>query len=175
MMQIKTNSLLIISVFFLFVLFTNSAHCRELRDIDQIFTDLKSITITKNYVLVKGRWKKYAENKKADMNKPPRVNTVSITCNKNTMICFEAIAGIVTPKDHKMGGSSTFLKIEEINYRILKWSNDIIVAKNAESRVSDFILRISLQDKTAERYRGETKARGCESCDPEIFERWIIE
>ena len=168
-------SLLTISICFLLAFFSNTARCQDLRDADQIVTPPKTIKRVDQVVFVKGKWKEYAGNQKLDRNKPPLIHAVSITCDKDTMICREVIAGIVQTEDHRSNGRTAFLNIEEKDYRIGQWSDDIIVAKHIESDDSKFEIRISLKDETAERYFTETKPRACAVCDPEGFEWWVME
>jgi hypothetical protein len=143
-------------------------------EIDQVMSPLKSITNFDRYLLVEGRWKKISSTSKAKGNKPPKINTVHIVCDKGSMSCWETIAELATPQDVGFG-EQTFLHINQTGYKIIEWSQDLIYAKNTEYRVSDFELRIILKNSHAERYRRETRARGCSTCDPDIFEKWIIE
>ncbi len=163
-----------ISLFCLLFVSSQFARSGNPHEISQIMSPLKNITKSDNYLIIKGRWKKISSSSKIKGNKPPQINTVSITCTKESMTCWEVIAEIATPKDIGFG-EQTFLNIDETIYKIIQWSQDFIHAKNTEYRVSDFELRISLKNDSAERYRRETRARGCNTCDPNIFERWIIE
>jgi len=144
------------------------------KDVHKIVSTPKNITKYDNYVTIKGRWKKISGTSKIKGNKPPLINTVSIICEKESLKCREVIAVIATPNDIGFG-EQTFLNIDETIYKIIQWSQNVIHAKNTEYRVSDFELQISLEINSAERTRRETRDRGCNSCDPGIFEKWVIE
>jgi hypothetical protein len=80
---------------------------------------------------------------------------------------------LYTPEDQPKNPSS-FLSILPFEYSILDWSDETIRAKYA-ARVADFELKISLKDGFTERSFRETKARGFEKSDPNVFETWILE
>lgn len=163
-----------ISLFCLLFVSSQFARSGNSHEIDQIISPLKNITKSDNYLFIKGRWKKISSSSKIKGNKPPQINTVSIICHKESMNCLEVIAGIATPKDIGYGEQS-FLLIDRTIYRIIQWSQDFIHAKNTKYRVSDFELRILLKNDSVQRYRRETKARGCNTCDPDTFEQWSLE
>jgi hypothetical protein len=138
---------------------------------DQVLSPEKSVTEYGGYVFVLGRWKKTLGN--STFSNPPRINTVSISCNPQTMICEEIIAGLVT--QHEMGSLDKPLLVSTNNsYRIIDWKNNIIRAVYA-AFVADFELRISVKDKAVERRWRETKARGSETSDPKNYQNWILE
>jgi hypothetical protein len=57
---------------------------------DQIMSASKSFSSIDKHVFVQGRWKRTGGNMK--LNIPSRINTISITCDKNSMTCKEIIA-----------------------------------------------------------------------------------
>jgi hypothetical protein len=139
---------------------------------DQVKSHFKSITATDNdYVFVHGRWKRTAGN--TTLNKPPRINTVAVTCDKKIMTCKEIIAMLVTPQEEFMFEEPQ-LYVEETIYRVIDWANDTIRATYG-APVADFELRISVRDKMAERHWRETKAYGRDTSDAKNFENWILE
>lgn len=138
---------------------------------EQVQSHFKSITTINDYVFVKGRWNRTAGN--TTFHKPPRINTVYLTCDKKTMSCKETIAELLTPQEIS-GFEKPQLYIDENSYRILEWSNDIIRAVYL-APVANFELRISIKKKTAERYWQETKTRGVISSNANNFENWILE
>jgi len=89
------------------------------------------------------------------------------------MTCLEKTAVLATPEDSPIL-KEKFLYILDVNYRIINWSDDIINAKY-EALVADFEIRISLRDKFAERSFRETKARGSETANSNVYEHWILE
>ena len=138
---------------------------------EQVQSHFKSITATDNYVFVHGRWKRTAGN--TTFNKPPRINTVAVTCHKKTMTCKEIIAELVTPQEVS-GFEKPQLYIDENTYRVIDWTDDTIHATYG-APVGDFDLRISIRDKMAERHWRETKARGVKTSDTKNFENWVLE
>ena len=148
---------------------------------DQIFSKIispqKSIISSGNYVFVRGRWKKSEGTSKLKIIKPPIINTVDVACDKEAMTCLECVAQLITTKD--MGTIlgmeiPPMLTIETTIYKIIDWSDNTIIAK-ASFLASDYIIRISVKDRYAEMFRQETKARGDESADPNIYEKWLLE
>jgi len=175
MKNIQNYCTLILIVFILLGI-TSSAYSD-----DQLFSKIKSpqksVIASGDYVLVKGRWKKAGGTDKLNINKPPTINTVDVICDKGDMICWECIAQLVTTKDMGMLAKTKMspqLTVDTTIFKIIDWSDNTIIAK-ASFRASDYILRISIKDSYAERRRQETKARGNEHSDPDIFERWVLE
>lgn len=138
---------------------------------DKIESISKNIRSIDNYVFVQGRWKRIAGN--TTLKKPPRINTVSITCDKISMTCKEIIAELVTPEEESIFKTKQ-LFIDETTYKIADWSNEIILAKYI-APVADFDLKISIRDGIAERRWRETKARSSETSDPNIYAQWLLE
>ncbi len=137
---------------------------------DEISSPIKDIKLINNYVFVQGRWKKTTQTKYGIL---AQINSAYITCDKISMTCIEKTAVLSTPEDNPIL-TGKLLYIVDINYRIINWSNDIINAKY-EALMADFEIRISLRDKFAERSCRETKARGSETADPNVYEHWILE
>jgi hypothetical protein len=157
---------IVIAFVFIF-LFSLTCPCSEA---DEISSPTKDIRSFGNYVSIQGRWKKTT---KGNHHKLSRINSTYITCDKQSMTCLEKTAVLATPEDYPIL-KEKFLYILDINYRIINWSDDIIDAKN-EALVADFEIRISLRDKFAERSFRETKARGSETANPNVYEHWVLE
>ena len=138
---------------------------------NQIMSIAKDFSFIDKNVFVQGRWKRSGGNIK--LNIPPRINTISITCDKNSMTCKEIIASVVTPQEESLFEKPE-LFIAETIYQIVDWSNDVITAKY-EAPIADLELRISLKDKFAERRYRETKARGSKTSNPNNYLQWILE
>ncbi len=79
-----------------------------------------------------------------------------------------------TPEDTPKDISGAFLHVLLLDYNIIDWSGDTIRAKY-EGPVADIELRISVKDKVGERSYRETKSRGSEKSDPNVFQSWILE
>ncbi len=138
---------------------------------DQVDTYSKNIYESGDFVFVYGRWKRVAGNR--TLNKPPLINSVSITCDRQKSICEETIAEFVTAQDEPMLDNPKLL-IDKTTYRINDWRNGTIRATHG-AHVADFELRISVSDEIAERHWRETKARGSATSDPRVFANWILE
>lgn len=139
--------------------------------VENIKSPDKRLQLVDNYAFIEGRWKRAEGTSK--LIRMVRINTVSITCDKMNMTCRETIAQLVTTKDEPWVGNP-LLFIDQILYRIFDWSDQTIYAKYS-APVADFELKISIKDKFAERRRRETKARGAETSDPNIFENCTLE
>ena len=139
---------------------------------DEIQSQFKSIHSAGNQVFVTGRWKRTKGTVK--LNKPPIINTTTITCDKLSMTCREIIAGVIIPREEPKLFEEPHLFVEETNYQIINWSDGIISAKH-EAPIADFELRISLKDNFAERKFRETKARDSSTSDPKNYESWELE
>jgi len=157
---------ILIAIIFIFLLGLMYA-CSE---IDKISSPPKEIRLIDNYVFVQGRWKKTT---KTNYHKLSRINSTYITCDKKSMTCKENTAVLVTPEDEPESKLRT-LYIVDLTYQIINWSDDIINSKS-EGPVADFEIKISLRDKFAERSFRETKARGSETANPNVYEHWILE
>jgi len=157
-----------ILVFLTLLLLVLSSACFKTDSID---SERKQIQAVENYVFVKGRWKKTEGT--SSSHSPARMNTVSIICDKNALTCKEIIAEVVTPQDDSFFKTKQ-LFIHEMTYRIVDWSNEIIIAKYA-APVADLDLRISIKDGIAEKHWRETKARGSDTANPNIYTNLILE
>jgi hypothetical protein len=139
--------------------------------LDTVESPSKLISLSEDYVFVTGRWKRVASTAKFAV--VPRINTVSILCDKRSMTCQETIANLFTPEEVSYLKTNLLLSNEGV-YKIVEWSNQIIHAKYV-TFVADFELRISVKDGFAERRYRETKARGDQTADPTIYAEWILE
>jgi len=93
------------------------------------------------------------------------------------MTCKEIIAELVAPEEmfYKKGTlEAKKLFIDETDYKIVDWSDEIILAKYA-APVADFEIRIFIKAGLAIRNWRETKARGNQTADPNIYAEWILE
>jgi hypothetical protein len=63
---------------------------------------------------------------------------------------------------------------QAFTYQIIDWTNDIINAKR-EAPVADIQITISLKDNFAEKSFRETKARGSDTANPNVYGKWILE
>jgi len=143
---------------------------------NQIESPPKDIRLVENSAFVQGCWKKTADTRHT-INKPSQINTVSIHCDKNSMTCKEIIAELVAPEEmfYKKGTlEAKKLFIDETDYKIVDWSDEIILAKYA-APVADFEIRIFIKAGLAIRNWRETKARGNQTADPNIYAEWILE
>ena len=138
---------------------------------DDVLSPSKRFVLADNYAFIEGRWKRTEGTSR--LIRMATINTVSITCDKMSMTCRETVAQLVTPKDEPWVGKPS-LFIYETTYRIIDWSDHTIYAKYS-APVADFELKISIKDKFAERRRRETKARGAETSDPNMFENCTLE
>lgn len=138
----------------------------------QVESHFKSVKMLDgDHVTVKGRWER--TNGNVTLHKPPRINTVSITCDKATMTCKEIIAELITPQEGAVFNRPQ-LYIDENTYKIIDWKGETICAKYS-ALVADFELRISVRDSLVERSWRETKAQGVTKPNPDNFENWILE
>lgn len=137
---------------------------------DNIQSPLKTIRQYQNYVYIEGRWKQTTPKGTTII---PKINTAKIICNKMNMTCNETVAKLTTPKDSDLF-ENKLLFIQEFTYEILSFRDGIIVAKR-EAPVADVIMKISINDKLAEKSFRETKTRGSETANPDVYYHWILE
>lgn len=135
---------------------------------DEIRSPDKRIQLYDYLVIVEGRWK---QTDSSGGKLLARINSAYVICNKLSMTCEENTAVLATPQD---APPANLVYIVNIKYKINEWSDGIIKARH-EAPVADFELRISLRDKSAERSFRETKARGSETGNPNIFGHWVLE
>jgi hypothetical protein len=163
---------LFIIVFFSF----NCAVALDWKEVSrEIPLGLKSVIEFKQYVVAEGQWRRTFG--KTIYAKLPLVNATYIVCNKQAKTCNEATAVLYTPEDTLPGAgtrTSPSLSVLVLEYKIIDWSGGVIRAKS-EDLEADIELRISVKDQFAERSFRETKARGSDKSDPNIFESWILE
>jgi hypothetical protein len=145
--------------------------CAQRFEPNEIKSQQKSITQIDNYLFLKGRWKRTSA--KSFFGKPPIVNTVFITCNRQTMSCKETIAELVTKQDVKEF-EEPWLLIDETTYKIIDWDYQTVRAVH-QAQVADIELKVSVRDGVAERRWSETRARGSETFDPKNSESWVLE
>lgn len=139
-------------------------------DLNSIETPPKRINKKENVVFAEGRWKAMPGTKASIIAK---INFTTITCYHNNMTCKEIESLVFTPKEQSLL-KKNILYNQEFTYPIIDWANDIIKAKR-KTPVADFEITISLKDNFAEKSFRETKARGNETANPDIYGKWILE
>jgi hypothetical protein len=142
---------------------------------NQVESPMRSIQLLKDRVIIEGRWKETASTR--TIRKPPQINTVYITCDKNSMTCREVIAELVGAKDMTQTNDaldSKFIGIEATDYEIVDWSDGVIHAKYS-AQVADFELLISVKDSSAKRIWREREAYGSRVSDTTVYAEWILE
>jgi predicted small secreted protein len=139
-------------------------------DLNTIETTPKSISKKANYVFAEGRWKALPGSRASIISK---INFTSITCDRNNMTCNEIESLVFTPKEQPIL-KKNLLYNQEFSYEIIDWTDDIIKAKR-EAPVADIEITISIKDRFAEKSYRETKARGSDTADPNIYGKWILE
>ena len=139
--------------------------------VEQIMSPGKTITNFGSYLKVQGRWKKIQTN--LQHGHVAHINTVSITCDKQSLICQEIVSEVATPKDAPIL-SHPFLLVHTLEYKVLEWSENTIHAK-CEAGVADLEIKIALKDNVVERRFRETKTRGSITANPDLAESWILE
>lgn len=139
-------------------------------DLNDIRSPQKSIKKVDKFVFASGRWKALPGTNARIIS---RINFTSITCDRNNKTCEENISLVRDPKEDTMY-KNYMLFINNFTYQITAWTNDIIKAK-WEAPVADVEITISLKDNFAEKSYRETKARGNESSNPDIYGKWMLE
>jgi hypothetical protein len=139
-------------------------------DPNSIETPRKNIKKTGNIVSAEGRWKAMPGTKSGII---PKINFTSITCNRNKMICNEIESLLFTPKEQPVL-KANLLYNQEFTYQIIDWSEDTIKAKR-ETLVADVEITIFLKDNFAEKNFRETKARGSDTANPDVYGKWVLE
>ncbi len=130
----------------------------------------KHFVVLPGYAKVDGHWR---QTRWAGSFNPAIINAVRIECKQREAVCIEVGAQLLTSLDKIKGSSQIFLD-GPLDYEILSWKDGIIVART-EGPVADFDLRISIQDKIATKSFRETKARGSDSADPNIWHEFVLE
>lgn len=154
-----------ISILFLLLLISS---CSELNDIR---SPKKNIQKVNEFVFVEGRWK--AVSVTTVVGKISGINFTSITCDLKNKTCSEIVSLVQNPKENNLYTKPMLYSIKII-YQITDYTNDIIKAK-WDAPVADVEIKISLKDSFAERSYRETKARGSETSNPNIYGKWVLE
>jgi len=89
------------------------------------------------------------------------------------MTCKEIESLLFTPKEQPILNNN-LLYNQEFTYQIIDWSDDTIKAKR-EPLVADVEITISLKDNFAEKNFRETKARGSDTANPDVYGKWVLE
>jgi hypothetical protein len=125
----------------------------------------------RDVVFVRGRWKVTSD---PDRNALPVVNTVDVTCQKETRTCREVIAGVYSNLDAaNLKTASSWLTIFSMNFEIIRWTDSTVQAV-ARPSAADIDILISLEHKTAERTARETGTRGAKGASA-VPEKWMLE
>jgi hypothetical protein len=154
----------IISIVFIASLFIGCS------DVINIESPRKTIKKVNEFVIAEGRWKALPETTAKIISK---INFTSIACYRNNKTCRETISLVYDPKQDRKTGNY-LLYSHTYTYQITDWTNDIIKAK-WDATVANFEITISLKDNLAEKIYRETKARGSETSNPDIYGRWVLE
>ena len=139
-------------------------------DPNSIETPRKNIKKTGNIVSAEGRWKAMPGTKPGIISK---TNFTSITCDRNKMTCNEIESLLFTAKEQPVL-KANLLYNQEFTYQIIDWSEDTIKAKR-EPIVADVEITISLKDNFAEKNFRETKARGSDTANPDVYGKWVLQ
>jgi len=139
-------------------------------DLNDIRSPRKNIRKAENLVFASGRWKALPGTSAKIISK---INFTSITCDHSNKTCEENISLVRDPKEDTMY-KNHMLFSHNFTYQITDWTNDIIKAKY-EAPVGNAEITISLKDNFAEKSWRETKARGSESSNPDIYGKWVLE
>jgi hypothetical protein len=139
-------------------------------DLNSIETPRKTIKKNGNFVSAEGRWKAMPGTKPGIIS---QINFTSISCDHNIMTCKETESLLFTPKEQPVLKAS-LLYNQEFTYQIIDWSADTIKAKR-EPLVADVEITISLKDNFAEKSFRETKARGSDTANPDVYGKWVLE
>ena len=89
------------------------------------------------------------------------------------MTCKEIESLLFTAKEQPVL-KANLLYNQEFTYQIIDWSEDTIKAKR-EPIVADVEITISLKDNFAEKSFRETKARGSDTANPDVYGKWVLE
>lgn len=154
----------IISIIFILSLLVG---CSDLNDIRSPNRNIQKVD---GNVFVEGRWKALSGTTARIISK---INSTSITCDRNSKTCKEMISYVYAPKESRIYKKS-ILYSDKFTYQIVDWNNDVIKAK-WDAPVADIEITISIKDNFAEKSYRETKARGSESANPDIHGKWVLE
>lgn len=122
------------------------------------------------YLVLQGRCD--AVTSRAGSRLPP-TNSVEVNCIRAEGVCRESLAILALPSDtaySTRGETYLFARLE--SYQIIEWTNALIVARS-EGRAADAEIRITVQDRSAERTFRETGRRGAQGADPTPHQ-WVL-
>ena len=140
-------------------------------DLNDIRSPRKSIKKVAEFVLVEGRWKTISAT--TVVERISNINFTSITCDLKNKTCNENLSLLQNPKENELYKKPMLYSLK-FTYQITDWTNDIIKAK-WDAPVADVEIIISLKDNIAEKSYRETKARGSETSNPNIYGKWVLE
>lgn len=143
--------------------------------IGSVQTMPKQFYADEDYVRMEGRWKSIGRRTGVS-RLIPVINTAEIRCDRQARICIETVGMLYSrnmDKDDRPG-LDPWLSVPTFEYEIVEWTPNLVRAV-VKQPVADIELRISLADKSAERSRRETTARGSETADPNVYEHWVLE
>jgi hypothetical protein len=138
--------------------------------IDDIRSPTKRIKKDGDVVFVEGRWKEPSRTRPGIIS---RINFTSITCDRKDMKYREAESLLFTPREQPVLKHSQLYN-QEFTYQVIHWADETIKAKR-EALVADIEITISLKDNCAEKGFRETKARGSDTANPDVFGKWVLE
>jgi hypothetical protein len=139
---------------------------------DTIHSIPKNIILEKDFVLLEGKWEQTTKKIKLTFPIIPKINSTQILCYRQSMQCVESEAKVITPQETK-DLKENLLTVDRFEYQIIEWSDTLLRAKR-EAPVADVELRVSFADKSADKSFSETRARGSETANPEVFGHWIL-
>ena len=140
----------------------------------EIKSPVKSIYLdseANSFAKFEGRWHALVKKQNPLI---PELNSVTVICNKNTMICIESMALLFTERDKVATPMEGFLAPQSNKFKVVEWTSSLIRARE-EAPVADIELRISLGDKSVERSFSETTARGVTTSNPHNVQHWVLE
>lgn len=165
-MRIKPLGILTLSILLSSMLFIGCSS-----SLPPITTAQKSISKQGNYVFIMGHWK---QTERKGLAKLAKVNMVTITCDKDTMMCRETFACVYAKGEDKTA-TVNLLNMGSIDYKIVEWTDNDIIKAVYNARVADIEIKISLKDNFAERSFRETSARGNDTASPDVYSHWVLE
>jgi hypothetical protein len=123
-------------------------------------------------ISIEGKWRSIALRPSLLV---PRVNAVSIYCDRRALSCRQIVAKLIQKADDPLGSvDRRHLFLMEQEFRVLEWSESVVVAR-ANPRAADIELRISLKDLAVELTVRETGARGAIGSDPNLVGHWVLD
>jgi hypothetical protein len=138
----------------------------------EIVLPTKGVTpLGPNVIVAEGHWR---QTKWAGLIAIPAINAVHIECIKHESVCREIRADLFTSLDEHRFPPSRLIVHNPQEFRVLSWSDGSVVARD-EAPVADVDLRISTKDGVVEKSYRETKARGSQTADPNIWRMYVLE